>query len=309
MEQFIIYILQVILVPLMAPLAVGVINSIKAKMQRRRGASIFQPYRNIWKLLHKDEVISTDASWITRAAPFIIFAGTVLVGASIPLFSLVLHMPTGELLTIVYLLAGGTFFLALLGMDAGGAFGGFGSSREVTVSALAEGSFIFSILTLVMLCGTTDLTSIVQNVASNYGHAIIPIFLSFCGFMVVLLAEAKRFPFDNPDTHLELTMIHEAMILECSGKRLALMEWAGANKLFIFASMAVTLFFPVGLAGDMNIVSALAGVGILLAKVFAVCVFVAVLESTIAKFRFFRLPDLLFTAFILNIVAVGLVVL
>ena len=306
MQDYIIYAVQVVLVPVMSPLLVGIINKMKAKIQRRQGPSIFQQYRNIWKLLHKDEVISSDASWITRVAPYLIFAVTVVVGISIPLFSSALTLPTGEILTVVYLLAIGTFFMALLGMDAGGAFGGFGSSREVTVSALAEGVLIFSFLPLVLIAGSTNLSNIVQTVAANYSYSIAPIILAFSGFMVALLAETKRFPFDNPDTHLELTMIHEAMIIECSGKRLAMMEWAAANKLFIFSALAVTMFFPIGVAADLSVSSIVIGIVSLLVKVLLVCAFIAILESTIAKFRIFKLPDLLLTAFIINIVALGL---
>jgi formate hydrogenlyase subunit 4 len=308
MQNYLLYILQIILVPVLSPLFVGIINSIKAKIQKRQGPSIFQQYKNIWKMIHKDEVISSDASWVTRIAPYAIFAITILVGASIPLFSTALNMPTGELLTVVYMLALSTFLLAILGMDAGGAFGGFGSSREVAVSALAEGVLIFSCLPLIVLCGTTDLNTISQNIAANYGLALVSVILALCGFIVALLAETKRFPFDNPDTHLELTMIHEAMIIECSGKRLAMMEWSAANKLFIFAALASTLFFPIGIANDLNIISILIGITTLFAKVLLISIFIAILESSISKLRFFRLPDLLFTAFVINIVALGLII-
>ena len=248
--RYIQWILQILLVPAVAPLGVGIINKLKAKMQNRQGASVFQPYRNLLKLFRKDEVISRDASWIFRIAPFIIFGTVLVVAASIPLFSSVLHAPTSDLLMVVYLLGIGTFFLALAGMDTGSAFGGFGSSREMTISAIAEGSLIFSVLSLVVLQGTTDLTAISHGVTAHYDQFIVPIILAFVSFIVVLLAETKRYPFDNPDTHLELTMVHEAMLLEYSGKRLALMEWAAAAKLFIFAALAANLFFPVGVAAD-----------------------------------------------------------
>jgi formate hydrogenlyase subunit 4 len=302
------WILQLLLVPVVGPLGIGIINKLKAKMQNRQGASIFQPYYNLRKLFHKDEVISKDASWLFRAAPFVVFAVTLIVGTVIPLFSTALHTPASEMLTVVYLLASSTFFLALVGLDTGGGFGGFGASREMTISALAEGGLIFSLLPLALIAGTTDLTAIVQGVAGHYEHFLVPIFLASSGFLVVLLAETKRFPFDNPDTHLELTMVHEAMLLEYSGKRLALMEWAAANKMFIFAVLAVNMFLPYGLTDSSGLNAVLIAVGITLAKALFIYAGVAVLESTIAKFRFFRLPHLLFTAFMLNAIAVGLVV-
>ncbi|MEK7594923.1 MAG: NADH-quinone oxidoreductase subunit H [Patescibacteria group bacterium] len=305
--QHLYWILQIVLVPMLAPLGIGITSSIKAKMQNRQGPSIFQPYRNLRKLFHKDEVISNDASWIFRLAPYIIFGVTIIVGASIPLFSSILHAPTSDLLVVVYTLAIGTFFLALAGMDTGSAFGGFGASREMTLSAVAEGSLIFSLLTLVVISGTTNLTAIAHTITFEYGHFLIPILMAFAGFLIVLLAETKRFPFDNPDTHLELTMVHEAMLLEYSGKRLALMEWASANKLFIFAAMAVNLFFPVGISSSFGASALLIGVGSMLVKVLTIYVGIAMIESLLAKFRFFRLPDLLFIAFILNVIAIGLV--
>ncbi|HUC89986.1 MAG TPA: NADH-quinone oxidoreductase subunit H [Patescibacteria group bacterium] len=304
--KYALWILQILFVPLIAPLGVGIINKIKARMQGRRGAGIFQPYRNIRKLFRKDEVISRDASWIFRAAPFIIFGATLVVGTSVPLFSLVLNAPTSDLLMVVYLLGLGTFFLALAGMDTGSAFGGFGSSREMTISSIAEGTLIFSILPLVVLCGTTNLTSIAGHITGEYSHFIVPIILAFLGFLVAMLGEAKRYPFDNPDTHLELTMVHEAMLLEYSGKRLALMEWSAFSRLFIFAALAADLFFPVGIANSSSLVDVLIGIGALLGKTLIIYCGIAILESVIAKFRYFRLHLLLFAAFVLNLIAIGL---
>jgi formate hydrogenlyase subunit 4 len=294
-------------VPVAAPLGVGIINKLKAKLQRRNGASIFQPYRNLRKLFHKDEVISRDASWIFRVAPFIIFGATMVVAASIPLFSTMLHAPTSDLLMVVYMLGLGTFFLALAGMDTGSAFGGFGSSREMTISSIAEGSLVLSVLSLVVLRGTTNLTAIAGGITADYAKFLVPILLSLVGFMVVLLAETKRYPFDNPETHLELTMVHEAMLLEYSGKRLALMEWAAYAKLFVFSALAANLFFPVGIARGASWSAIGIGVAVLLGKVLAIYCGIAVLESSIAKFRFFRLHHILFAACILNVIAIGLV--
>ncbi|PIT94707.1 formate hydrogenlyase [Candidatus Falkowbacteria bacterium CG10_big_fil_rev_8_21_14_0_10_39_9] len=307
--SMIIWLLQIIFIPVLSPLGIGLVKKIKAKMQNRQGASILQPYRDLWKLFHKDEIISSDASWIFRVAPFIIFAVTIIVGASIPLFGSFLgNYFISDILLIVYTLAIGTFFIALAGMDTGGAFGGFGSSREMTVSALAEGGLIFSLLTVAFHSGSTNLFKISDRVISSYDFSFLPIILAFLGFFIVLLAENGRFPFDNPATHLELTMIHEAMIIEYSGKRLALMEWAAANKLLIFGALAVNLFFSAGIAHSTGLMAIALGIIVLLAKVAVVFIAIAVLESTIAKFRFFRLPDILFISFILNIAAIALLV-
>jgi len=301
--------IQILLVPAASPLLIGIVRKIKARLQNRVGASVLQPYRDLRKLFAKDEVVSEDASWIFRAAPYVVFGVTIAVGASIPIFSaLGAGNRLGDLLTIVYVLAIGTFFLALAGIDTGNAFGGFGSSREMTVAALAEGGLVFSMLSLAFAAHSTNLFRIAAAVGKLSPLAFAPILLSLIAFVICMLAETSRFPFDNPATHLELTMIHEAMILEYSGKRLALMEWAAANKFLIFLILGANLFFPWGFAATASA----AGVAVMIAatglKVLLLAGFVAVLESSIAKMRFFRLPDLLFVSFILSVISICLIV-
>jgi len=306
--MIIIWIMQCIFVPVLSPLGVGLVKKLKAKLQNRQGASVFQPYRDLYKLFHKDEIISKDASWIFHYAPIIVFAVTIIVGASIPLFgSFLSNNITSDILVIVYLLSIGTFFLALSGMDSGSAFGGFGSSREMTISALAEGGLIFSLLTISIVANTTNLFNISNHIVSPYSQSFSSILLAFFGFFIVLLAETARFPFDNPATHLELTMIHEAMILEYSGKKLALMEWASANKLLIFISLGANLFFPWGIAQSADVKALFLGFVFFVVKVSFFYLAIAILESSIAKYRLFRLPDLLIISFILNIIAIGLI--
>lgn len=308
MSGIIAWIIQLILVPVLAPLFLGIVRKIKAHFQNRKGASIFRPYRDLWKLFHKDEVISEYASWIFHFAPYLIFAVTVIVGASIPLFSTYFaNNLLSDFLVIVYLIALSTFFLALSGLDVGSAFGGFGSSREMTLAALTEGGFIFSLLALSFLAHSTNLFSISASVASLSLLDFTPVILAFVAFVIVMLSETAHFPFDNPATHLELTMVHEAMILEYSGKRLALIEWAAASKFLIFLSLGANLFFPWGLTMRLGLGTIVLALGIFLLKVLVLTIFVAVLESSIAKFRFFRLPDLLFIAFILSAMAIGLI--
>ncbi len=305
---FFLWIMQIVLVPALSPLCLGIIKKIKAKLQNRQGASIFRPYQDLWKLLHKDEIVSRDASWIFRFAPYVLFSVTIIVGASIPLFAVFLNnVFTGDFLMVIYTLSIGTFFLALAGIDTGSGFGGFGSSREMTISALAEAEFIFSLLTVALVAGTTNLFAIAGVGIFGMSRYVLPVVLSFIGFFIILLAETSRFPFDNPATHLELTMIHEAMILEYSGKRLALMEWASANKLFIFAALGANLFFPWGIAQSVTVDAVVFGVVVLMIKILVFCIAIAVIESSMAKFRFFRLPDLLMVSFILSVAAMSLI--
>ncbi len=316
------FLIQIIAVPVISPLLIGVIRKIKALMQNRVGADIWQPYRDLRKLFQKDEIISKEASWVTRYFPYLIFAITVLLGAAVPLvtsvspelglggwgvFSLA---PLSDFIVIVYLFALTTFLLVLIGMDQGSAFGGFGSSREMTVSALAEGGFFFALFTVSIATQTGNVMDMVSSGMTNLPlMTFLPLLIAFIGFFLVLLAENARFPFDNPATHLELTMIHEAMILDLSGKRLALMEWAAANKLMIFVALGANLFFPFG-------VSMTAGFGegwtlalpIFAVKVMIFALVIALIESLMAKFRIFRLPDVLFTSFILSVIAIGIYV-
>ena len=299
------FILQIILVPVLSPLCIGIVKKIKAKFQNRTGPSIFQTYKDLWKLFHKDEVISKDASWIFKLTPYLIFSVTIIVGANIPLFSTIFPSNLlSDLLVVVYLIALLTFFLALAGIDVGSAFGGFGSSREMTVAALTEGGLIFSMLALAFSANSTNLFTIANTISSLSFFSFAPIILAFGAFAIAMLAETARFPFDNPATHLELTMIHEAMILEYSGKRLALIEWAAANKFLIFLALGANLFFPWG----MSLSAVPLALILFLVKILILSIFVAVLESSIAKFRLFRLPDLLFTSFILSVIAICLII-
>jgi formate hydrogenlyase subunit 4 len=301
-------IIQLIIIPALSPLGIGLIKKVKARLQNRQGASVLQPYRDLWKLLNKDEVISADASWIFRYSPFIVFTITILVGAMIPVFTVFSgSRVSGDMLVVIYTLAFGTFFLALAGLDAGSAFGGFGSSREMTLSALAEGGFVFSFLTLALISGTSNLFGIAEIVPSLYGESFLPVLLAFSGFFLVLLSETSRFPFDNPSTHLELTMIHEAMVLEYSGKKLAIMEWASANKLLVFCSLGANLFFPWGIAHGTGILEVSIGIAAYAIKMVVFYSAIAIVESVMAKFRFFRLPDLLILSCILNVIAIGLI--
>src|SRR3990167_3243440 len=295
--------LYIILVPLLSPLTIGIIRKVKACLQNRRGAPVLQLYRDIRKLFHKDEVVSKDASWIFFIAPYILFATTLLVAASLPLFGWHETFFGGDFLVVIYLFALCNFFLALAGMDTGSPFGGFGSSREMTVAALSEAGLLFAFLTPALISGNTDIAAMTSGLAALPVAQWILILIASIGFFIVFLAENARYPFDNPATHLELTMIHEAMILEYSGKRLALVEWAAANKLFLFAGLGVTLFWPVALPAVISFGSIVIGILLFLVKILIVVVGIGLLESSMAKIRFFRIPDLLFTSLIIGIIA------
>lgn len=289
----------------LSPLMLGIIRKGKARMQSLHGASVFQPYRDLAKLFKKDEVISEDASWIFRAAPYIVFGSTLALAAGIPMISgLLTFIPLSDMLVFVYLVALGTFFLALAGFDTGSGFGGFGASREMLFAAVTEGGLILSLFAVALIAGTTNFLGMTEAVRNITSTEALPLFLAAAAFFIALLSENARYPVDNPATHLELTMVHEAMILEYSGKRLALMEWASSNKLFIFGALLTSIFFPWGFAGAASVSALVNATLIFLAKMLVVAGAIVFVESTIPKMRIFRIPDLLFTSFVLSLIAI-----
>lgn len=313
--------LQLLFIPALSPLTVGIVRTFKARMQGRVGASVFQPYRDLVKLFKKDEVFSRDASWLSRALPYAIFAISVLIPLGVPLVSTVVPelilpffntsvslAPLSDFIVIVYLMALGTFLLALVAMDAGGGFGGFGASREMMVTALTEGGLFFSLFSASLAAESLSMFAVASSVLSLPSASWMPLSVGFAAFFIALLAENKRFPVDNPATHLELTMIHEAMLIEFSGKRLALLEWASANKLLVFIALGVNLFFPWGIAETLAPASLLLAPLAFFVKALILLAAIAFIESTIAKLRIFRLPDLLFTSFVLGMIAIGIII-
>lgn len=302
-------IIKLLFIPVLSPLCIGIIRKTKAFLQNRQGASIFQPYRDLSKLFQKDEVISPDASWIFLLTPLLVFTISIVLPLGIPFLSnqyTVLSL--SDLFVIIYMFTLSSFFLSLAGMDTGSSFGGFGSSREMTVLALTEGGLFFAFVPLALLAHTTNLTSMATFTASLDWLQFGPLLIAGIGFFIALLAENARIPFDNPATHLELTMIHEAMILEYSGKRLALIEWAAANKLLLFIILGVLFFTPWNITVDFTNPTTIAwSVGVLLLKILLVLISIGILESSIAKLRFFRLPDLLLTSFVLGVIATFIV--
>lgn len=301
--DIILFFFQIAIVLLFSPLCIGVIRKVKARMQNRVGSSVLQPYRTLQKLFRKDEVISQDASWIFAVAPYVIFTSTLVIASSLPIAFVPAFAPAGDILVLIYVVAMGAFFLALAGMDTGTAFGGTGASREMTLAALAEGGLLFTLLVPAYIVGSTNIGVITSRIGTLSLFQYAPLLLAFVGFFVILLSENARYPFDNPATHLELTMVHEAMILEYSGKRLALMEWAAANKLFIFLVLASNLFFPSMLSTTVTGTTFVVAGAITIGKVFFLTGVIALIESSIPKLRYFRLPDLLLTSFVFGVIA------
>jgi len=298
---------QASLALLLAPGLVGLIRWMKARLQGRRGAPIWQPYLELRKLFGKEVVVSSNASWLFHAAPLVIFASVVATTALIPILAAPAALDRmGDLVVLVYLLLLGTFFLALAGLDPGSAFGGMGASREVTVAALAEPTVALAVFSLALGAGSTNLGQIVVATLTDPARTVSPgHVLAFAALFIVTLAETGRLPVDNPATHLELTMIHEAMVLEYSGPYLALIEWAAAVKLLIFFALLGNLFVPWGVARDLTPTSVLLGAASFLLKLLVLATTIAVLETRVAKLRLFRVPELLSVSFVLALLAVS----
>jgi formate hydrogenlyase subunit 4 len=297
---------QVAVVAAGGPLLVGLLRTLKARLVGRPGPRPWQPYADLRKLLGKEPVISTTTSWVFRATPYVLGATMLVAALVVPV---VVSRPplafAGDIILVMYLFMLGTFFLALAGLDAGSAFGGMGSSREVAVAALAEPTIVVAVFALALRAGTINLGGVVEHFAgepllvANPGHL-----LAFAALFVVMIAETGRLPVDNPATHLELTMIHEAMVLEYSGHYLALVEWASSMKLFLFLALLANLFFPWGVPVEPAPGPLALGALALTGKLLVLTGVLAVLETSVAKLRLFRVPELLAGSFALALLSV-----
>ncbi len=293
---------QTIVLLVISPFLVGLIRKVKARLQCRRGARVFQPYADLAKLFRKQPVVSSTTSWIFTATPYILFASILSAGLLVPTFASQAPLNfAGGIIVLVYLLALGTFFLILAGLDAGSAFGGMGSSRESIVASLTEPAMILSIFCIGMTSGSTNLSTIVHKTALLEGIVTDPAphLMALAALFLVALAETGRVPVDNPATHLELTMIHEAMVLEYSGRYLALIEWAAGLKFALFLSLIANVFAPWGIA--TTLAPAAIGIGLVAytLKIAGLAVLIGVIECMFAKLRLFRVTELLGAAFIL----------
>ena len=276
---------QILLLIAVSPLVSGIIRKIKNNIRMRKGAGVFQPYYNLAKLFGKEEMVSDTTSWIFRAAPFIVLASSVCALSLVPVFAATLSFSNmGDFLAIIFILALGRFFIALAGLDAGSAFGGMGSSREMFISTFVEPVALLSVFAVSLNAGSTNLAAVSAPVGLRLSSIIAALSL-----FIVAIAETSRIPVDNQETHLELTMIHEAMVLEYSGKSLALIELASHIKQVLFFSLIAAVAVP---WGDFAL------------KMAVIIIAVSLIEVSIAKMRLFRAVDFLSFAFVISIMAV-----
>ena len=293
---------QVVLVLILAPLLVGFTRKVKARLLRRRGPPLVQPYRDLLRLIRKEAVLAENASWLFRSGPYLLFAATWVAAALVPTFATGLYFSwTADLIAITALIGSSRFFLALVGMDVGTSFGGIGSSREMMFASLAEPAMIMIVFTVALVAGSTQL-SVVANHMLAHASLRVSLGLALIALIIVAIAENARIPVDNPATHLELTMVHEAMVLEYSGRHLAVIELAAAVKLLLYLSLIACIFAPWGLApaGSGPIDYAI-GIGSYLIKLAAAGFLLVLLETSIAKMRVFRVPDFLGIALMLGL--------
>jgi len=289
--------LQFLIIILFSPLVNGVIKKLKANMQGRVGPGVLQPYYDLLRLFKKDMVVSSVTSWIFKATPYVVFTAAAAAAMIVPVVSTTTPFGMmGDVIALIYLFALARFFMALAGLDAGTGFGGEGSSREMTVAILVEPMMMLALFTAAISAGSTN----IARIASAQGAAYSPShLLALSAFVVAIIAETGRVPVDNPDTHLELTMIHEGMILEYSGRYLALMEWAHSVKQMVLFTLAMDIFFPFGMMHAVGGVTAATALGVFAVKMAGMAFLMAAVESTRAKVRFFQLPSILGGAFVL----------
>ena len=296
---------QLLLVLLLAPLLTGYVRKVKARLLRRQGPPIIQPYRDLLKLLRKEVVLADNASWVFRVAPYVIFATTWVAAALVPTFATgLVFSPAADLIAIVALLGSARFMLALAGLDVGTSFGGIGSSREMMIASLAEPAMLMIAFTLSLLAGSTQLSSVATFMQGPDVGLRVSLAMALVGLIMVAIAENARIPVDNPATHLELTMVHEAMILEYSGRHLAVIEAAASLKLLLYLSLIGCIFVPWGVAvAGQDFTAYATG---LLAYVIKLAVggfLLAVFETAVAKMRVFRVSDFLGAALMLGLLA------
>jgi formate hydrogenlyase subunit 4 len=303
--DFLVQSAQMLLVLLLAPLLTGFVRKVKARVQRRQGPPLIQPYRDLLRLMRKEVVLADNASWLFRVIPYLIFAATWVAAALVPTFRTgLLFSWSADLIAIIALLGSARFFLALAGLDVGTSFGGIGSSREVMIASLAEPAMLMIVFTLALVAGSTQLSTMAGYMVSAEVGLRVSLGLAAIALVMVALAETARIPVDNPATHLELTMVHEAMVLEYSGRHLALIDLTAELKLVLYVSLIACLFTPWGLAVPGAGAAALAlGLITYVAKLAVAGFLLALFETSIAKMRVFRVPEFLGAALMLGLLA------
>jgi formate hydrogenlyase subunit 4 len=301
---FAIQALQMLVVLAAAPLLTGFVRKVKARALGRKGPPLIQPYRDLLRLIRKEAVIAENASWLFRATPYLVFAGTWVAASLVPTFASGLMFSwSADLIAIIALLASARFFLALAGMDVGTAFGGIGSSREVMIASLAEPAMIMIVFTLALVAGSTQLSTIAATFAESDVGLRVSLGLALIALILVAIAENGRIPVDNPATHLELTMVHEAMVLEYSGRHLAVLELAASLKLLLYISVIACVFVPWGIEAATP-AAILLGLGAWIVKLAAGGMLLALFETSIAKMRVFRVSDFMGAGLMLGLLAV-----
>ena len=296
---------QMMLVLALAPLLTGFVRKVKAWLLRRQGPPLIQPYRDLVRLMRKEVVLADNASWLFRAIPYLIFAATWVAAALVPTFGTGLMFSwSADLIVIIALLGLARFFLALAGLDVGTSFGGIGSSREVMIASLAEPAMLMIVFTLALIAGSTQLSTMAAFLASGEAGLRVSLGMALIALIMVAIAENSRIPVDNPATHLELTMVHEAMVLEYSGRHLALIDLSSELKLLLYVSLIACLFMPWGIAAPhAGLAALLIGIAAYAAKLAASGFLLAVFETSIAKMRVFRVPEFLGAALMLGLLA------
>ena len=305
-SAIIIALVQVGLFVFLAPLLVGVMRQVRARIEGRAGAGIWQPWRDVRKLLRKDPVRAQDSSWMLRVGPVALLVSSLLLCVLLPLVGTIpFDLIPSDLFVIVSVMLIGVVALALVGLDSGTAFGGMGSSRHMTVAALVEPTLLLSIYALSIPAGTSTLSLIVQTRLDTPEIIISPVsVLAIVALSIAIMAETNRLPIDNPGTHLELTMLHEAMVIETSGRDLAWLELGSWLKLAALLGLVANLVVPWGVVTDFTALSLLIGVVTIAVKVLLLGVLLAVGEVFLAKVRLFQVPELLAGSFALAFLAV-----
>ena len=302
MNGILLQLFQNTLVVLLAPLLLGWVNQCRAWLQNRSGAGVLQPFRNLVKLMHKDAVLANNASPLFRFTPYVLFASMWLAAALVPVIATDLPLsPAVDVIALVGIFALARVFISLAAMDIGTSFGTLGARREMLVGFLAEPALLMVFFTAATISQSTSLVTIVETLGQKQFSIYPSLAFAAIAFIMVLLAENARIPVDNPSTHLELTMIHEAMILEYSARHLALVEWASELKLLAYITIGFALFVPWGIAeaGDLGALPwALAA---LFLKLIVAGAGLALIETVSAKMRIFRVPEFMGTAFLLGV--------
>ena len=304
-------IFQLFIIIALAPLLSGIMKKVKAFFQIRKGPGVLQPYYDILKLLQKDSVVSTNVSWIFHAAPIVSFVAVLAAGLLIPIYITQLSLGfAGDLIAVIYLFALARFFTALASLDAGSSFGGMGGSREMFIAALVEPALMLSVFAVALNVGSTNLGFISQTVSGLGFDAMSPYqILAFVALFIIAIAETGRIPVDNPATHLELTMIHEAMILEYSGKQLAIVELGAMIKQLLIFSLLANIFFPWGIATEVpGALTMVLAILVFVLKIMIIGITMAVVETSTAKWRLFRLPELMSISLMLSFLAIVAVI-